>query len=146
MFHAVRSVTRPGTSRTWVRSLDSANARRWPCEGKRPATRSRSALPATKSEPVSSRVETISWYAPVGRVSSLSTKVRYSVPGARCRQPVLRAAPRPLFSCWTRRNRVSLAAYASAIAALPSVEPSSTSTHSKSSKVWAAIESRHSWR
>ncbi len=99
-----------------------------------------------KSEPVSSSVLIISSYALGGIESSLSTKHRNSESGSMCRMPVLRAAPRPLFTWRTSRKRESLAAYASASAALPSFDPSSTMTHSKSVKVWAAIESRHSTR
>ncbi len=79
-------------------------------------------------------------------VSSLSTNARYSASGSMCAMPVLRAGPRPLFCCRTRRNRWSLAANASAMAALSSVEPSSTITTSKSVRVCAAMELRHSSR
>lgn len=65
----------------------------------------------------------------------------------RSSRPRLCAAVTPWFQrCSTSRTRASFASYASAISRLPSVEPSSTRTISKSRNVCARILSRHTAR
>ena len=79
-----------------------------------------------------------------GRTSSLSRNARKRPRAASI--PVLRALPSPPLRWLRRRKRPSRAAYLCAMAALESVEPSSTMTTSRSPKVCATMESRHSSR
>ena len=77
-------------------------------------------------------------------VSSESTKAIHSPSAAS--SPALRAPLRPRFFWWMTRMRLSFAAAASHRAGQLSGEPSSTKISSKSVKVWARMESMHSFR
>ena len=55
--------------------------------------------------------------------------------------PTLRARPEPPFSVRTSRRRGSLSARSATIAAVSSVEPSSTTTYSILPSVWLSTES-----
>src|ERR1022692_2031400 len=104
----------------------------------------RKTAPLAKSDPELSSACTNSSYALAGSMSSPSTKARNS-PRARS-TPRLRAPPGPPCSGLISVNLGSAAAFARAISALPSVDPSATMITSVSVNVWAAIESRQSAR
>src|SRR5260370_11261040 len=129
---------------TWVPVCLPLSASECSADGLIPFGPTRSTAPLTKSEPDRSSACSSSSYALADSMSSPSTKARNS-PRARS-TPRLRAPPGPPCPGCSSVNRGSAAAWARAIWALPSLDPSSTIITSRSPNDCAAIESRQSPR
>lgn len=147
LLHAMRSPSRIQSRVTWVarRALSIGLRNIGDCSSS-PFARSLRTLPVAKSEPEASSSPTILAKAPGGTMSSLSTNVRNTASGCACPAPALRAAPSPSFFCRISRKRGSRRENSSATSALPSVEPSSTMTTSRSAMVCPASDSRQAPR
>ncbi len=144
LFCAIRSLSSQRNRVTCVRRRGRENARLRKAAGHCPVESKRWMLPVAKSEPVRSSEAARCSIASGGSRSSESTNMSSS-PLARA-TPALRAAPSPAFAWRTSTNRGSSSATRAAIAAEPSGEPSSTITTSRSAKVCARSDARHSSR